>query len=337
MELTYSDLDLRLGQPFRISRGTQTIAHNVLVSLTHEGVVGTGEAAPSPYYGEHRATVCAALAVFASELGDDVMQIEAVLNRLDSCLRLNGSAKAAIDIALHDLIGQRLGVPLFQLYGLSAERTPVTSFTIGIDTPSAMARKAAAASAYPILKVKVGTASDRQNLTAIREVSSARIRVDANAAWTAKQAVAALDALREFDLELVEQPVAADDLDGLRFVREHTPLPVIGDESCVVPSDIPRVLGCVDGINIKLVKCGGLRRAFQMIQTARACGLQVMMGCMIESSILITAAAHLSPLLDYADLDGNLLLTDDPYQGVTAERGQLRLPVRPGLGVVQRR
>lgn len=336
MQLRHTDLDLTLTHPFQISRGTQTVARNVLATIEHAGTVGLGEAAPSGYYGEARATVHAVLDVLAPELGDDPFGIEAILGRLDRAIGLNRSAKAAIDLALHDLVGKRLGVPVYQLYGLDGARTPETSYTIGIDTPEVMARKAAEAPQYHVLKVKVGTPEDKENLSAIRSVSKARLRADANAAWTAKQAVRALDELAEFDLELIEQPVAAADLDGLRFVRARAKMPVICDESCVVPEDIGRILGCADGINIKLAKCGGIRRAFQMIQTARSHGLRVMMGCMVESSVLITAAAHLSPLLDYADLDGNLLLAHDPYRGVTVEDGRLRLPSGSGLGVEER-
>lgn len=336
MQLRHADLDLTLAHPFQISRGTQTVARNVLATIEHAGIVGMGEAAPSGYYGETRATVRAVLDALAPELGDDPFAIDAILGRLDRAIGLNRSAKAAIDVALHDLVGKRLGLPAYRMYGLDGSRTPETSYTIGIDTPEVMARKAAEAPHYRVLKVKVGTPRDRENLAAIRSVSNARLRVDANAAWTAKEAVRALDELAEFDLELVEQPVAAADLDGLRFVRERAKMPVIADESCVVPEDVGRVLGRVDGINVKLVKCGGIRRAFQMIQTARSHGLRVMMGCMIESSVLITAAAHLSPLLDYADLDGNLLLAYDPYRGVTVEEGRLRLPEGEGLGVEPR-
>ncbi len=336
MRLTHQDINLRLEHPFKISRGTQLVASNVLVHVEHDGIFGVGEAAPSTYYGEDQATVHAALNILEPALGDDPFALEAILERFDATIGGHGAAKAAIDIALHDWVGKRLALPVWRLFGLSAEAAPQTSFTIGIDTPEKMAEKAASARNFPILKVKVGTPNDRENLAAIRHVSDARIRVDANAAWTPKEAIAALRSLEEFRLEFVEQPVAAGDLDGLRFVRENVGIPVICDESCVVSSDIPKVAGKVDGINIKLVKCGGLRRAMHMIRTAKAHGLLVMMGCMIESGILITAASHLSPLLDFADLDGNLLLAEDPYPGVVVNNGWLRLPSGPGLGVGSR-
>ena len=195
-----------------------------------------------------------------------------------------------------------------------------------------MARKAADAREYPILKVKVGTPHDVENLHAIRDARpDAIIRVDANEAWTAKEAVERIRELMVYELEFVEQPVPGRDLEGLGRVRDAVPLPIIADESCIVPEDVPRVAPYVDGINIKLMKCGGLYPALQMINLARAHHLQIMMGCMIESSIAITAAAHLSPLIDYADLDGNLLIDDDPWRGVTVETGKLILPHGPGL------
>ncbi|HKV85668.1 MAG TPA: enolase C-terminal domain-like protein, partial [Ktedonobacterales bacterium] len=186
------------------------------------------------------------------------------------------------------------------------------------------------------LKVKLGTEADLDIVRAIRDVTSATLRVDANAAWTPKQAIRIITRLEPYDIEFVEQPVAANDLDGLRLVRENSALPIIADESCVTLEDIPRVAGCADGINIKLMKCGGIRNALAMIHAARAHHLKVMLGCMIESSLAITAAAQISPLVDYADLDGGLLITNDPYDGVRVERGKLILPERAGLGVLPR-
>jgi L-alanine-DL-glutamate epimerase-like enolase superfamily enzyme len=336
MKFDVQGLDLKLSTPFRIARHVQYTADNVLVRITHEGVSGIGEAAPSTYYGENRATVLAALELLADELGDDPFEIEEILARGDRALRLNPAAKAALDMALYDLVGKRLNVPLYKLLGLSAVRTPLTSYTIGIDTPEVMAQKALAARAYPILKIKVGTPNDVANLKAIREVSSAIIRVDANAAWTPKEAVRAIEQLAEFDIEFVEQPVAPSNLAGLRFVREHSPLPIISDESSITSEDVPRLAECVDGVNVKLMKCGGLNRALKMIHVARVHHLKVMLGCMIESSLAITAAAHLTPLVDYADLDGHLLIDDDPYTGVRVEQGKLILPDGAGLGVTEK-
>lgn len=336
MKLDIKPFDLKLTTPFRISRHVQYSAANVLAQITHEGVTGLGEAAPSEHYGEYRETVLATLALLGDDLGEDPLALEDILSHLDRRIRLNPSAKAALDMALYDLVGKLLNVPVYKLLGLSAARTPRTSFTIGIDTPENMARKALVARDYPVLKIKVGTKNDVANLKAIREVSNAVIRVDANTAWTPKEAVRAINELAEYNIEFVEQPVQPHDLAGLKYVREHVPLPIITDESSITVEDIPRVAECTDGINIKLMKCGGLRHALKMIHVARAHNLSIMLGCMIESSLAITAAAHLSPLVDYADLDGHLLVDNDPYSGVQVEHGKLVLPDGPGLGVVAR-
>lgn len=334
MKLTAEPLDLTLAQPFRIARGVQHEAHNVLARVESDGLVGIGEGAPKSYYGETPASALAALDVFAAELGDDPGAIEDISARLDSALHGNAAAKAAVDMALYDLLGQRLGMPVYRLWGLSADRAPRTSYTISIDAPAMMARHAhEAAKAYPILKIKLGTPHDLEMVRAIRDATDAPLRVDANAAWTAKEAIAKITALAPYGLEFVEQPVARGDLEGLRLVREHVPVPIFADESCATLEDVARLAGRVDGINIKLMKCGGLHHALKMIAAARAQHLRVMIGCMIESSLAITAAAHLTPLVDYADLDGALLLAHDPHEGVRFDHGQIVLPDRPGLGV----
>lgn len=337
MKLTFEPLDLILEMPFTIARGTSLQAENVLVQIESDGLRGLGEAGPSSFYGEDRGTVLVALATFSGQLGHDPFAVESILATLDRVLRHNSAAKAAVDMALHDLMGKILAVPLYKLFGLDRAAAPRTSFTIGIDTLEVMAQKAQAAGAYPVLKVKVGTDDDEARLRVIREVRpDAVIRVDANAAWAPRQAIQSIRRLAAYDLEFVEQPVAAGDLEGLRLVRENSPLPIFADESCVVAQDIPRVADAVDGIVIKLMKCGGLRRALEMIHVARAHNLKVMLGCMVESSVGITAAAHLSPLVDHADLDGNLLLKNDPFEGVMVEQGRLVLPQGPGLGVERR-
>jgi len=272
LQLDIQPFDLKLTTPFRISRHVQYTAENVLVKITHDGVTGLGEAAPSSHYGEDRATVLAALALFTHELGDDPFAIEDMVHHLDHVIRLNPSAKAAVDMALYDLVGKLLNVPVYKLFGLSAARAPLTSFTIGIDTPENMARKAEAARDYPILKIKVGTKNDVANLKAIREVSQAVIRVDANTAWTPKEAVRAINQLAEYDLEFVEQPVAPSDLAGLKYVRDHVPLPIITDESSITVEDIPRLAECADGINIKLIKWGS------QYKTASEVALQAVSG-----------------------------------------------------------
>ena len=333
MHIDARPIDLKLTTPFRISRAVSQVAPNVIMQISHKDWTGYGEAAPDEFYGETQETVLACVSAFAGNLGDDPFAFEEILSQLDTIIRLHPSAKAAVDMALYDLVGKMLNVPVYKLLGLNPEHTPQTSFTLGIDTPANMAKKALLARDYPILKVKVGTKNDVANIQAIREVSSATIRVDANTAWTPKEAIKMINALAPYNLEFVEQPTAPRDLDGLRLIRENVPLPIIADESCVTVEDIPRIVGCVDGINIKLMKCGGLRHALKMIHVARAHNLRIMIGCMIESSLAITAAAHLTPLVDYADLDGHLLIDNDPYEGVKVVNGKLALPDGPGLGV----
>jgi L-alanine-DL-glutamate epimerase-like enolase superfamily enzyme len=331
-------LDLELRQPFKIARGSaQHIASNLLVEVEHGGWTGIGEAGPdsSGYYGETRATMQAAIDEFAPLLGDDPMLIEDILAALDTRLHHGHlAAKSALDMAIHDLVGKSLGVPVYRLFGLNSESTPISSFTISIDAPKVMAERAAQAH-YPILKIKLGTGNDLEIVRAIRDATSATLRVDANAAWSPKVAIQTIEALMPYGIELVEQPVAADDLAGLKLVQQHSPIPIIADESCRTPVDVPRLSGCVDGINIKLAKCGGLRNALKMIHIARAHHLKVMLGCMVSSSLAITAAAHLSPLVDFADLDGPLLLKSDPFLGVSFSEGRILLPEAAGLGVVR--
>jgi len=333
MYIDAKPIDLKLTVPFRISRGVQQVASNAVVQINHREFTGYGEAAPDEYYGENVETVLACVTTFAGNLGDDPFAVEDILHRLESLIRLNPAAKAAVDMALYDIVGKMLNVPVYKLLGLNPAHTPHTSFTLGIDSPSNMAKKALFARDYPILKVKVGTKHDLDNLKAIREVSSATIRVDANTAWTPKEAIKMINALAPYNIEFVEQPIAPRDLEGLRLIRENVPVLIIADESCVTVEDIPRLAGCVDGVNFKLMKSNGITNVLKMIHVARAHNLRVMIGCMIESSLAITAAAHLTPLVDYADLDGHLLIDNDPYEGVKVVNGKLVLPDAPGLGV----
>jgi len=335
MQIDAKPIDLKLTTPFRISRGVQDTSANVVVQIQYNEHVGYGEAAPDEYYGENQETVLSCITTFADNLGDDPFLIEDIMSNLDHLIRFHPAAKAAVDMALYDLVGKILHVPVYKLLGLNPKHTPQTSFTLGIDTPENMAKKALLARDYPILKVKVGTKHDLDNLKAIREVSSAIIRVDANTAWTPKEAIRMINALAPYNIEFVEQPIAPRDLEGLRLIRENVSVPIIADESCVTIDDIPRLAGCVDGVNFKLMKSNGITNVLKMIHVARAHNLRVMIGCMIESSLAITAAAHLTPLVDYADLDGNLLIDNDPYEGVKVINGKLMLPDAPGLGIRQ--
>jgi L-Ala-D/L-Glu epimerase len=335
MNLSFEKLALSLHEPFTIARSTQIVADNIYICLRDGQNEGRGEAAPAEQYGELQNTVIAFLEQLRPRLAEEEnLPISTLHSLMDEIALFNPAAKAAIDLAAYDLLGKKLGAPVYEILGLNPSDTPRTSFTIGIDTPQHMARKAQEAGTYPILKVKVGTAHDEENLDAIRQVRpDATIRVDANCAWNAKQAIERIEALSVYDLEFIEQPVPDHDLEGLGQITASVTLPVIADESCITPRDVPRVAPYVDGINIKLMKCGGIYPALQMIFLARAHNLQIMMGCMIESSLAITAAAHLSPLIDYADLDGHLLIDEDPYIGVQVDEGKLVLPTGPGLGL----
>jgi L-alanine-DL-glutamate epimerase-like enolase superfamily enzyme len=332
LKVSFEPLDLPLENPFGISRRTTTVARNVLVRVEWEELVGLGECAPNAYYGESQESVLAWLPRLAEALPDDPFEIHRAVASLEHAAHHNSAARAGLELALWDLLGKRYGAPIWRLWGID-DRVPLSSFTIGIDTPARMADKACAAAEYPLLKVKVGTVDDAARLQAIREARpDARIQIDANGAWSAKEAVAALPRLAEYGVELVEQPVRADDLDGLLSVTRATSLPVYADESCVTARDVPRVAGRCDGIVVKLQKCGGLLSALQHVQTARAHGLKVMMGCMVESGLGISAATQLAPLCDLLDLDGNLLLANDPFDAVAAHGGQLTMPAGPGLG-----
>jgi len=353
VNVTCRDLDLRTRHTFRISRSAVDVAENVLVAIEHEGLTGLGEAHPYDYRGEDRCRILRALGFFthwlqaqpflvealaespsASSIGNRQSAIGNLLNCLPPEVRASRGAVAALDIALHDLAGQLLGQPLWQFFGLDPSHTPVTSFTIGIAPIPEMQEKVREAERYPILKIKVGTGRDLEILDAIRAVTDKPLRVDANAAWTVPEAIEKLRAIAGYGIEFIEQPIPPGDISGLRCIREAVPLPVIVDESVTTADDIPPLRGAVDGINIKLAKCGGLLEALWMIELARSLGLEIMLGCFVESSISITAAAHLSPLADYADLDGNLLLAHDPYEGVALDpAGRLILPDRPGLGL----
>jgi L-alanine-DL-glutamate epimerase-like enolase superfamily enzyme len=325
---------LRTKHPFIIARGGKSEYRTVVVKLTDgDGLEGWGEAAGVTFYGETPETILAALQTYATVLPESPFDLETAERGFETALRGNPSARAALSAALHDMVGKRMGVPVWKLWGLDPAKAPRSTFTIGLDTVEKMQAKVREAEQYPILKIKLGTDRDIAILQGLREVTKKELRVDANCGWTVKQAVQMLPVLEEYGVTVLEQPLDPRDLDGLAEVRRHSSLPVIADESCLVAADIPRLAGRVDGINIKLAKCGSLREALRMIHVARAHGMMVMVGCMIESSLAITAAAHVTPLVDIVDLDGAALLADDPYLGATISNGQVTLPDGPGLGV----
>lgn len=335
MRLRAERLALRTRRQFVISRTAYTGHVNVVVSLeTDEGVIGYGEAAPNRFYNETADTALAAAARLARVLRDaDEWGIEKLEARLAEEAPGDASVRAAVSAALHDILGKRLGAPVYRIFGLDPDHAPLSSFTIAIAPPAELRQRVLEAAEYPLLKVKLGTERDEEIVRTVREAApDKRLFVDANAAWSAERAVRTIEALAALGVELVEQPVAREDVEGLAWVRERSAIPIIADESCATAADIPGLAGAVDGINIKLAKCGSLREAMRMIHVARAHQLSVMAGCMIESSLGISAIAQLAPLLDYADLDGAALLADDPFSGVRMVAGKLRFSDEPGLG-----
>ena len=335
---------LMLKHTWTISRASVDDHENIFVDLEHEGITGLGEASFSRRYGETPESlqefVEAAKPLLAKANPLHFVEIAEAVHQLHAG---QSAAKAAIDMALMDWIGKKLGVPLFKLWGLNPTRTPISSFTIGIDTPEMMQRKIREAEEFPILKIKVGTKQDEEIMRAVREVTDKPLRVDANEGWKAKEeALEKIGWLAQFDIEFVEQPLPANQLDDVRWLRQqlqqrNIAIPLFADEDSKTSRDLPALAGVYDGINIKLMKSGGLQEALRMIHLARALDLKIMLGCMIESSVGITAAAHLAPLVDHADLDGHLLISNDPFAGVQMQNGKMTLPEAPGLGVVTRK
>ena len=326
---------LRLWHTWTTTMSSSEYRDNLYVRYTRDGLTGRGEGAPIVRYQEDAAGARAAVESLRRFLLEaDPWQFDKVLGEVSSLLEGQHAAKAAVDIAILDWVGQKLGVPLYRYFGLDPADAPLTTFSIGIDTPEITRQKAREAAPYPVLKIKVGLDSDEATIAAVREVTDKPLRVDANEGWTSQEeAIRKIEWLARQGVEFVEQPLPAAMLEQTRWLRDRSPLPLIADEAVLGPADIPTLAQAYDGVNIKLDKCGGLLPAYRMIQMARTLGLKTMLGCMISSSVSVTAAAHLSPLVDYADLDGNLLIANDPYRGVTVRDGRLVLPGGPGLGL----
>ncbi|MFB6195491.1 MAG: dipeptide epimerase [Haloplanus sp.] len=338
IDTEFERLRLPIDGEFAISRGARTEIETVVVRIESEGATGIGAAAPTPRYGETADTVTAVLPDLLAAVEDvgDPLALDRIETRLGTVVRDNPAARAAVSIACHDLAATRLGVPLSRQFGLDSTSAPPTSYTVAIDDPEAMRETASAAvdDGYEVLKVKLGTDRDRERVAAVRRAApDVTLRVDANEAWSPHEAVRKTDWLAGHGVEFVEQPVPADDPAGLGFVHDRSPLPIAADESCVTLPDVPAVADRVDIVNLKLMKCGGVREAMRMVHAARAHGLDVMLGCMVESTASLAAACHLAPLVDYADLDGSLLLETDAYEGPSYEGGTLDVPDRPGTGV----
>jgi len=305
------------------------------VAYARDGITGHGEGAPIVRYHEDAEGARKAVeSVRALLLSANPMQFSKVMAEVFRRVPGEWAGKAAIDIALMDWVGQTLGIPLYTWFGLDPKDTPLTTFSIGIDTPEITKQKTREAADFPILKVKVGLATDEPTIEAVRSVTKKPLRVDANEGWKDKEeAVRKINWLEKMGVEFIEQPLPAEMIEETRWIRSRVHIPIIADEACQRASDIPKLRDAFDGVNVKLDKSGGMLEAHRMIQIAKALGMKTMLGCMVSSSVTVTAAAHLSPLVDYADLDGNLLISNDPFHGVLVEKGKLVLPNRPGLGL----
>jgi L-Ala-D/L-Glu epimerase len=341
MRLEYETLELRTREPFHIARHSDPHGRrNVWVRLIDEdGLEGWGEAPATPYYGDTADTVSAVLPQYARALENvtDPLALERIERDVAVLVGRNPAARTAISAALHDLAGKRLGAPVWKLWGLDPADAPKSSYTLAMAGPEETREKARRNAHRPVLKIKVGGKDDEARLRAIRdEAPDAIVYVDANTAWTAKQAIRKVPMLEEMGVAFLEQPLHPRDDDGLRLLRRRSRLPIVADESCETAADIPRLAGAVDGINIKLAKSGSLREAVRMVHVARAHGMIVMLGCMLESTLGIAAAIQLAPLVDYLDLDGALLVANDPFTGPRMnEDGTLHFNDEPGLGVAR--
>ena len=339
MKVAVRTIDVHLEVPFQISRAVRTEKRLVLVDLEEDGYVARGEASPDPYFGDTPESLERDVRAALDLIPDDPGDLATLRSRLEERFPHGGAAACAIDILGHDRASLAAGVPLRTFLGLAPAEAPPTSFTIGIADPAVMAERAAAAAAkgFTVLKVKLGHGEEVEILRRIRERFSGTIRVDPNAAWTAEEAPRRITSIAPFGIEFVEQPVDPKDLAGLRQVRERSELPIVADEAAVRASDIDALAGACDGINVKLQKCGGIAEARAMIEKAHRLGLKVMLGCRAaETSVGIAAAAHLAPSVEWADLDGNLLIVDDPFLAVPVERGRFVFSDRPGLGAIPR-
>ena len=333
--LTTKIVRLNLRHAWTTTMSTSTYRDTLHTTFNRDGITGRGEGAPIVRYHENvQDALKAAESVRELLLTADPMQFAKIMSQVFQRVPANWAGKAAIDIALMDWVGQKLGVPLYSLFGLDPADAPVTTFSIGIDTPEITRQKTREAADYPVLKIKVGLATDEPTIEAVRSVTKKPLRVDANEGWKDKEeAVRKINWLEKQGVEFMEQPMPAEMIEETRWVRSRVHIPIIADESCQRITDIPKLREAFDGVNVKLDKSGGILEAHRMLLLAKSLGMKTMLGCMVSSSVSCTAAAHLSPLVDYADLDGNLLIANDPYHGVKVEKGKLILPKGPGLGL----
>jgi L-alanine-DL-glutamate epimerase-like enolase superfamily enzyme len=334
IKLSYEPYELALKHAFTLASSSRTTTPVMLTRLDYEGTCGFGEASMPPYLGESQATAASFLSKVDLSAFSDPLRMEDILDYVDGLDAGNCAAKAAIDIALHDLVGKLLGQPWYRVWGLDPGKTPNTSFTIGIDTADVVRRKVAEASEFKILKVKLGRDNDREMIETIRAATAVPLAVDVNQGWKEKEkALEMIYWLQEMGIVLVEQPLAKERIDDMAWLSERSPLPIFGDEAIQRLPDIVKAAGVYHGVNIKLMKCTGMREAFVMAKTARALKMKVMIGCMTETSCAVSAAAQLSPLAEFADLDGNLLIANDLYQGMTIRNGKITMNDLPGIGI----
>jgi L-alanine-DL-glutamate epimerase-like enolase superfamily enzyme len=335
MKLSFEPYELQLRHTFTVASYSRNTTPDVQVKIEYDGFTGYGEASMPPYLGQTVESVSSFLRKIDLERFKDPFQIDDILTYVDGLSEGDTAAKAAVDIALHDLVGKLLGQPWYRIWGLDPAKAPDTTFTIGIDTPDVVREKTKeCADKFNILKVKVGLDNDKEMIETIREITDLPIAVDANQGWKdKKQALEMIHWLAEHGVVMVEQPMPKEALDDNAWITENSPLPVFADEAIQRLKDIPAIKGAYSGINIKLMKCTGMREAWKMANYARAEGMRVMIGCMTETSCAVSAAAQLSPVVDFADLDGNLLISNDLFEGMTVEKGKITLPDRPGIGI----
>jgi L-alanine-DL-glutamate epimerase-like enolase superfamily enzyme len=338
MKLTYVRQRLRPRHRFATSQWAVDEKETLVVRLEQDGLTGLGEIVPSTLYGQTLESSEATLASITRLLGDDPFAIEPTLHRLLAAHDDQRAAIDGVDAALHDWCGKKLGVPVWRLLGLAQPQIR-TTFTIGVAEPDLIRVKVdeALAAGFTALKVKVGVTEDEQTLSYIRARFDGPLFLDANQAWTPAEAPDRILALARYRPTLIEQPLPREDWKAMAELRTLGVAPIFADESCERPTDVLRLHGCVDGVNIKFTKCGGIREALQMVTLARALGMQVMLGCFVCTSLAIAPALTIASLVDYADLDGALLLAEDPFEGITRAGGTIRLSDRPGLGVWPRR
>lgn len=338
IELSWMPFDAKLNHPFTIANFTRTTTPIVLTQITWNGYTGYGEASMPPYLGENQASVMAFLKRVDLSQFDSPFRIQDIMIYLDSLASNNTAAKASIDIALHDLVGKVMGQPWWKIWGFDSETTPDTSFTIGLASEEKVKEKTREASPYNVIKVKLGRdeATDKMMINTIRSVTDAIICIDANQGWKDKHyALDMIHWLNERNVNMIEQPMSKYQLDETAWLTERSPLPVIADEACQRLTDVQHLKGAYHGINIKLMKCTGMREAREMISLAKALHMRIMIGCMTETSCAISAAAQLAPETEWADLDGNLLISNDQFDGMKIVNGKITLSDKPGIGITK--